>query len=200
MSDISLQYLDQPLTNVSLGYQNADFYAERLLPLLPVQKQSGRYWVFGKEKFQRYETIRRAGDEARQIAAWSLSNNPYFCDDHALKDSIADEERANSDGTDLEISTTENLTNAILLDLEIRAFNLVMGASSPVPNTTLSGTSQWSDYVNSDPISAVEAQKTTIKKATAKTPNTLALSYPVFAALRQHPKIIDRFKYTQVGV
>ena len=73
MSDISLQYLDQPLTNVSLGYQNADFYAERLLPLLPVQKQSGRYWVFGKEKFQRYETIRRAGDEARQIAAWSLS-------------------------------------------------------------------------------------------------------------------------------
>ena len=28
----------------------------------------------------------------------------------------------------------------------------------------------------------------------------LAVSWPVFSALRQHPKIIDRFKYTQVGV
>jgi len=31
------------------------------------------------------------------------------------------------------------------------------------------------------------------------TPNTMAVSYPVYAALRQHPRIIDRFKYTQVG-
>lgn len=199
MADISLQYLDQPLNNVSVGYQNDDYFAERLFPIVPVQKQSGRYWVYGKEKFRQYETLRRAGDEARQIAPWTLSNNPYFCDDHSLKDGIADEERANSDGTDLEVNTTENLTDAILLDLERRVKSLIFG-SSGVTTTTLSGTSQWSDYVNSDPIAAVEAQKTVIKKAIAKTPNTLAVSYPVFASLRQHPKIIDRFKYTQVGV
>ncbi|HLW80049.1 MAG TPA: major capsid protein, partial [Terriglobia bacterium] len=98
----------------------------------------------------------------------------------------------------LEINTTENLTNAILLDLEIRVSNLILGGT--VTNTTLSGTSQWSDYVNSDPVSAVEVQKTTIKQAIGQTPNTLAVSYPVFATLRQHPKIVDRFKYTQVGV
>jgi hypothetical protein len=198
MADISLQYLDQPLNNVSVGYQNDDYFAERLFPVVPVKKQSGRYWVFGKEKFRQYETIRHAGAEAREIAPWSLSNNAYFCDDHSLKDKISDEERANSDATDVEINTTENLTDAILLDLEIRVANLVL--SGAVPNTTLSGTSQWSDYVNSDPVSAVEAQKTALKKAIARTPNTLAVSYPVFATLRQHPKIIDRFKYTEVGV
>lgn len=198
MADISLQYLDQPLNNVSVGYQNDDFYAEHLFPVVPVMKQSGRYWVYGREKFRQYETIRHAGAEAREIAPWSLSNNPYFCDDHSLKDKISDEERANSDGIDLEINTTENLTNAILLDLEIRVSNLILGGT--VPNTALSGTSQWSDYVNSDPVAAVEAQKTTIKQAIGQAPNTLAVSYPVFATLRQHPKIIDRFKYTQVGV
>lgn len=198
MADISLQYLDQPLNNVSVGYQNDDFYAEKLFPVVPVMKQSGRYWVYGREKFRQYETIRHAGAEAREIAPWSLSNNPYFCDDHSLKDKISDEERANSDGIDLEINTTENLTNAILLDLEIRVANLILGGT--VTNTTLSGTSQWSDYVNSDPVAAVEAQKTTIKQAIGQAPNTLAVSYPVFATLRQHPKIIDRFKYTQVGV
>ncbi len=200
MADISLQYLDQPLNNVSVGYVNDDYFAEKLLPVVPVKQRSGRYWVFGREKFQRYETIREPKSESREIAPWSLSNSPYFCNDHSLKDSISDEERSGSEDPDLEITTVQNLTDAILLDLEIRAMNLVLGAGSAVPNVTLAGTSQWSDYVNSDPIAAVEAQKTVIKQAVAKTPNTLAVSYPVFATLRQHPKIIDRFKYTQVGV
>jgi len=200
MADISLQYLDQPLNNVSIAYRNDDYFAERLFPIVPIKKQSGRYWVFGKERFRQYETIRHAKSEAREIAPWTLSNNPYLCDDHSLKDAISDEERANSDGTDLEVNTTENLTDALLLDLEIRVKNLIMGATSPVPSVTLSGTSQWSDYVNSDPIGAVEAQKTVIKKAIALPANTLAVSYPVYATLRQHPRIIDRFKYTQVGI
>ncbi len=200
MADISLQYLDQPLNNISVGYTNDDYFAEKLLPPVPVKQRSGRYWVFGKEKFHRYETIREPKAEAREIAPWALSNNPYFCNDHSLKDSISDEERASSDGTDLEINTVQNLTDAILLDLEIRVMNLLMGTGSSVTPVTLTGTSQWSDFVNSDPISAVEAQKITIKQAIAKTPNTLAVSFPVYSALRQHPKIIDRFKYTQVGI
>ncbi len=200
MADISLQYLDQPLNNISVGYRNDDYFAERLFPITPVKKQSGRYWVFGKERFRQYETIRHAKAEAREIAPWGLSNSPYLCDDHSLKDAISDEERANADGTDLEINTTEYLTDAILLDLEIRVKNLVLGAGSSVPSTTLSGTSQWSDYVNSDPIAAVETQKTVIKKAIALVPNTLLVSYPVYAVLRQHPRIIDRFKYTMVGL
>lgn len=200
MADISLQYLDQPLNNVSVGYVNDDYFAEKLFPPVPVKQRSGRYWVFGKEKFHRYETIREPKAESREIAPWSLSNNPYFCNDHSLKDSISDEERAGSDNADLEITTVQNLTDAILLDLEIRVMNLLLGPSGSLPNATLAGTSQWSDYVNSDPIAAVEAQKIVIKQSIAKTPNTLAVSYPVYSVLRQHPKIIDRFKYSQVGI
>lgn len=203
MADISLQYLDQPLNNVSIGYRNDDYFGERVFPIVPVKKQSGRYWVFGKEKFRQYETIRAPKAEAREIAPWTLSNSPYFCNDHSLKDSISDEERSNSDGTDLEQNTVENLTDALLLDFEIRAKGLVFGSSGPSSvsqSATLSGTSQWSDYVNSDPIAAVESYKTVIKKAIATSPNTLLVSYPVYAVLRQHPRIVDRFKYTQVGI
>jgi hypothetical protein len=200
MADISLQYLDQTLNNVSVGYVNDDYFAEKLLPPVPAKMRSGRYWVFGKEKFHRYETIRAPKSESREIAPWSLSNEPYFCDDHSLKDSISDEERASSEYSDLEVNTVQNLTDAILLDLEIRVMNLLIGSGTSVPNTTLSGTSQWSDFVNSDPINAVEQAKVTIKQAIAKTPNTLAVSFPVYTYLRQHPKIIDRFKYTQVGI
>src|SRR5205807_9214537 len=157
MPEITLQYMDQPHNKVRDDYDSDEYYAARLFPIAPVMKQSGLYSVYGKEKFRQYETIRHAGAEAREVAPWTLSNSAYFCDDHSLKDKISDEERANSDGVDLEINTTENLTNAVLLDHEIRVANLVLGGA--VSNTTLSGTSQWSDYVNSDPISPVAAQK-----------------------------------------
>jgi hypothetical protein len=198
MADISLTYLDQPLNNISIAYHNDAFYAERLFPIVPVNKQSGRYWVYAREKFRWYETLRFNKAESREIAAWTLSNNPFFCNDHSLKDGISDEDRSNNSlGADLEVNTVENLTDAILLDLELRAQTLV---AANVPNVALSGPTQWSDYVNSDPIAAIEAQRVVIKQATVKQPNTLAVSYPVHVVLRQHPRIIDRFKYTQVGI
>lgn len=199
MADISLAYLDQPLSNVSVGYQNADFVASGVFPLVPVDTRSGRYWVFGFEKFREYDTARAPGAEAKEVAPWSLSNNPFYCDGHAMKDWIPDEQRAAaSAGAQVEVTTIENLMQAILLKYEIRVQALVAGGT--VPNATLAGTSQWSDYVNSDPISAIEAQKAVIEQAVGAIPNTLVVSYPVFLKLRQHPKILDRFKYTQTGI
>jgi len=200
MPAISTVHLDQFLTNVSVAYLNGDFFGERLFPVIPVDKQTDKYPVFGKEKFRLYEDSRRPGAEAREIDDWRLSADQYYCSGHAMRSPIPDELKANSDIPDLEIETVQNLTNAILLKLETAVYNAVFGAGSSVSTTTLSGTSQWSDYVNSDPISAVEAQKITIFQTTGKLPNTLAVSYPVFNKLRQHPKVIDRFKYTQVGI
>jgi hypothetical protein len=54
--------------------------------------------------------------------------------------------------------------------------------------------------VNSDPVVALEQQKSTIFKNIAKVPNTLLVGYPVYLSLRSHPKILDRFKYTQTAV
>jgi hypothetical protein len=202
MADISLAYLDAPLNNVSLAYRNGDFVASRLFPFVPVDERSGRYWVFGFEKFRDYDTSRAPGAEAREIAPWSLSNNPYFCNGHALKDYITDEVRKSAHaGAQVEVTTVENLMQGILLKFEKTVAAIIAGTSVPAPPVTvptapLSGTSQWSDYVNSDPIAAIEAQRVAIEQAVSEMPNTLLVSYPVHLKLRQHPKIIDRFKYT----
>jgi hypothetical protein len=90
------------------------------------------------------------------------------------------------------------MTDALLLRAEKKAHDML--ASGVVPNTTLSGTSQWSDYVNSDPLLAVENQKPVVFQAVAKIPNVFACSYPVYLKLRQHPKLIDRFKYGAGGI
>ncbi len=200
MPDISTVHLDQFLTNISIAYQNATFYGRQLFPIVPVARQTNKYPIFGKERFKLYDDSRRPGDEALERPAWRLSNDLYFCDGHAQKEAIPDELKANSDVPDIEIQTTEDLSDSIWLRHEKAVFDNIFGTGSGIPNTTLSGTSQWSDFTNSDPINAVETQKSTIFKNTAKVPNTLLVSYPVFLQLRQHPRILDRFKYTQTAV
>ncbi len=192
---ISTVHLDQFLTNVSVAYQNVNFFGRQLFPVIPVAKQTNRYPLFGKERFKVYDDSRRPGGEALERPGWRLSNDFYFCDGHAQKEIIPDELLANSDVPDIEIQTVEDLTDSVWLKHEINVFNAVLGSGTSVSNTTLSGTSQWSDYTNSDPVAAVEAQKPTIFKSVAKLPNTLIVGYPVFVQLRNHPKIIDRLKY-----
>lgn len=149
------------------------------------------------EAFRLYEDARAVGSESNEIAPWTLDAPAYFCRDHSLKDAIYDEQRANNQlGEDLEIKTVENLTQAVLLNFEVLSKTKFFGTGTPVNGTTLSGTSQWSDYTNSDPITAIENARVQIKQAVAKAPNTFAVSFPVHVKLRQHPLIIDRFKYT----
>jgi hypothetical protein len=195
--DISLAYLDQPLNQISIDYQNDDFYGERFFPPVPVKFQTGRVFRYWFEAFRPEEDLRARLSESKEVQPWTMDAPNYFCQDHSLRDGIGDEDRANSAlPDDLETRTVENLTQKVLLNLELLAFNKIFGTGSPVTLVTLSGTSQWSDFVNSNPAVAWENARVQIKQAVAKGPNVLAVSYPVNTQLRQHPLIIDRFKYT----
>jgi hypothetical protein len=194
MPSVSTLYMDPVLTNVSIDYKNDDYYAERLFPPVEVPKQSGRFWKFGKERFTLYETIRHAKALTREIGPWTAGFGTYFCDDHALKDGVADEEAANAT-VPLDIRVTQLLSDAILLDLEVRVKNLVL--TSSLPGTSLSGAAQWNTST-SNPVADVELGRTTIKKSVAAPPNTLLVSYPVHLALRQNSNIINRFVYTNM--
>ncbi|MCJ7503346.1 MAG: major capsid protein [Acidobacteriia bacterium] len=200
MPDISMVHVDQALTEVSIAYRNAQFVADQIFPRIPVTKQSNKYFIYSKDSFRILDDARRPGARANEID-WTLSTDTYFCEGHALAQAIPDELRANADqAIDVDVDTTETLTDLLYLQREIVVAAKATDPTVVTQNTTLSGTSQWSDFTNSDPIKAVEDQKTTIQKQVGQVPNSLLVSYPVFVALRNHPKIIERFKYAQVGI
>jgi hypothetical protein len=200
MPDISMVHVDQALTSVSIAYHNAQFVADQVFPVVPVTKQSNKYFIYSKDRFRILDDARRPGARANEID-WSLSTDTYFAEGHALAQAIPDELRANADqAIDVDVDTTETLTDLLFLQREILAASHATDPTVVTQNTTLSGTSQWSDYTNSDPVLAVENQKATIQKQVGQVPNALLVSYPVFEALRDHPQIIDRFKYVQVGI
>jgi hypothetical protein len=74
-------------------------------------------------------------------------------------------------------------------------------ANYPAGNkTALSGTDVWSDYANSDPIAQIKDYKSAVRSRIAKYPNTLLLGATAFEALQNHPKVVERIKYSQLGV
>jgi len=66
-------------------------------------------------------------------------------------------------------------------------------------NTTLSGTSQFNDYTNSDPLSVFKTARAAVKSGCGLAPNTALMSWEVWNTLIYHPKLIDLYRYVQGG-
>ena len=201
MPEVSQVHIDAALTNVSVAYRNPDYIADLIAPQVAVRKQSDKYYIYDaeRERFRQSNDRRAPGAEADEVD-FALSTDSYYCEDHALESVIPDEERENADPViQPDIDRTEFLMDKIDLNKEIvLATRIRTGAD--IPGETLSGTDQWSDYTNSDPVSAVEGQKGTIQQEVQVLPNTLVLPYEVYQKVRLHPKVIEKVQYVKLGV
>jgi hypothetical protein len=63
----------------------------------------------------------------------------------------------------------------------------------------LSGTSRW-DTTTSKPIDDIKDAKEVVRKKIGVRPNTLVLSASSFEALCEHASIVDRIKYSALGI
>ena len=201
MPEVSQVHIDAALTNVSVAYRNPDYIADVIAPQVAVRKQSDKYYIYDaeRERFRQSNDRRAPGAEADEVD-FALSTDSYYCEDHALESVIPDEERENADPViQPDIDRTEFLMDKIDLNKEIVLATRIR-TGSDIPGETLSGTDQWSDYTNSDPVSAVEGQKGTIQQEVQVLPNTLVLPYEVYQKVRLHPKVIEKVQYVKLGV
>ena len=193
--------VDPALSNVSIKYTNDVFIADLVLPMVKVAKQTGKYYVYDKSNLRVDKTARAAGSAANEIDFGVAPSGTFACDDHALKGFVADEIQDQADAAlNPLVDETETVTEKLLLDRENNAATLLTSTANLTQNVTLATTAQWSDYSNSDPIGDVRTARTTIHQNTFKKPNTLILGKQVFDILIEHPQIIERVKYSQLGV
>lgn len=201
-------HIDAALTDISLAYkQDSDaFKAESIFPVVPVAKQSDKYFVFDKAAWLRSEAGQLAPGAETRGANFTLSNASYYCDVVGVHMDVSDQLRGNADeALDIDTSATEYVTEQILLKREIDCFDMVFETSSWTGSSTgsdIAGSSdftQWST-VSSTPIADVNLQAEAIKKNTGRHPNVLVLSRDVFTVLNKNTDILDRIKHTQRGV
>lgn len=202
MTPATARVVDPILTNVARGYSNNAMVGGSLFPAVPVQQRGGKIITFGKEAFMTYATGRAPGANTRRIQIGYTSGS-YALEQHSLEGLVPFELQQDAQavpGIDLASGAIRTVQDIIALRLEQAQATLATTAGSyaSANKTTLSGTSQWSDFTNgvSDPIKDVETAKEAIRAATGQRPNTVVMGPLVASKLRQHPKIVDRIKYT----
>lgn len=199
-------HVDKLLSNVSVAFlqKPSAFVADRIFPVVGVQKQSDIYLTVDRGEFNRDEMQLRADATESAGGNFSFSDDTYFAKVYAFHKDIGEQTRANADDQfQLDRLTTEYLAHKALIKREkIFASNFlttgvwtadVAGVASGENNTTTFR--QFNDYSNSDPIEYIRKMATNQQEKTGFRPNKLVMGRRVAEALINHPDIVDRIKY-----
>jgi len=204
--NVSQVHSTTPLTNVAVAYMqdHDNFIADKVFPVVSVKHQSDLYYKWNKDDFFRDEAQIRADGSESAGSGVDLTTDSYAAKVWALHKDIGDQMRANADpAVDLATSISEYLMQKLLLRRDrLFASNYLTTGKWGTDITGTASTSdathtiQWSDDASSDPFTDIANQQTTILQNTGMMANTLTLGWQVYQALRKHPLVIDRVKYT----
>lgn len=203
--------VDAVLTAMAVGFQNpeASRIADQVLPRIQVGGEKFKWTEYPiSEAFNIPDS--RVGRKGRvQQLEFTGTERTAEVEDFGLDAPITNSDidvaanaRAQNRSTyDPEGHAVNMLTDTVANAREVRVASIVHNAATYAADkrVTLSGTSQFSDYVNSDPIAAI---KTGCTATLVYRPNTLVMGADVWTKLSSHPKLVNAVKgnLTNAGI
>ena len=193
---VTKSLVDKLLTNVSQAYMPQGFVSEKALTPLKVVQSSGKIGKYGTQHLRLESTLMGGKGQAKRVEIRQYSSDAYFLKPNGLEDVITPEEYDNVEQPfDIEKDVTAQLTSLLYIGKEKALADSLRSTSIMTQNVTLSGTSQFNDYTNSDPIAVINTAKNTIRTAAGVLPDTLIMDENVINTLRFHPKILRNLGY-----
>lgn len=179
------------LTNIALGHSNATFVANRLLPEVRVQSQTGNIMKWGKDSFLTYNTLRAPRGDNNIVDPSFATTIGYVCDEHSLTTPLDIKQEINvaADPQQLKFANTKKLRNNLLLSLEYDKLTYLQdtnnyGASN---KTTL-----LDDFLNEDAVNPILYLKTKMDYLASNMigllPNLMVCNYKVLSYILNNPK------------
>lgn len=194
-------HVDRPLTMMSQAIiqTQTNYIANKVFPPVRVQSKSDSYFIYTQGDWLRDEARIRPPATESVGSGWSLTTATYNADVWAIHKDLSDQELANADAVlDLEQDAVEFVTQRMLLRHEIEWTAEFFATSKWT--TDLTPSVLWDVYATSSPLTDVQTAITTVLARTGFKPNTMVLGYNTWAALLNHPDIIERIKYTSSDV
>lgn len=198
-----LLHVDTPLSNllVAAFETKGDFVANQLFPVVPVGKQSDRYYVLKKESWLKLHTTYRAPRTRANRIEFDLSSGSFFCDNYALGAEIPLEDLANADqALSLRASNTQMISRGLLADYESRVAAICTTSgnhvAAPVRGT---GATAWDAVTSADLIEQIGTGHDAIFNATGLRANTLILDYQSYMYAKRNQRLASRFQYRATG-
>lgn len=197
LSDIRV--IDPVLTSIARGYQNSEFIASKLFPFVQMEKEAGKIPVFGKETFRVYNTERAIRAESNRMQGLGVSTISYATTEHDLEHAL-DYRELKESLLDLQQMATNAVMEGIRLKHEKMAADIAQDDSLyPSDNKITLTTNQFND-AGSDPIKIIDDGKSALREIIGKRPNTMVMGPKVFEAIKEHTDILEKIKYTALGV
>jgi hypothetical protein len=190
---------------ISIAYiQRAmDFISSRVFPLVPVEKQSDRYFSYPKSYWFKTQSQRRAPGTESAGSGFAIDNTPnYFADVWAVHKDVDDQTRQNADGPiNMDRDATLFVTQQQLLRKELTWSSRYMATGIWTGNVAgdITPSPKW-DTATGTPITDIDVQKRIVKSQTGFLPDTFAVADDVFFAIKNNATVLDRIKYTQRAV
>lgn len=207
MSTTRLQALqregDPILSSIVRGYTNEEYIADKVVPVVTVEKDVGKIPLFGKGRFIVFDSKRalRAGSNEVDIEDWKLE--PYELEEYDLAIPLDYREINAATGSNYKIKAeaAEAAMEGIVLSKEKMIAEVLQNSSTyPAGHVTvLSGTDLWTDPA-SKPLEVIRDCKATVRAKIGRDPNTLTLSAKYWEALIDHPGLKELIKYSQTAV
>jgi hypothetical protein len=188
--------VDEALTAVALGFRNsaAMRIADAVLPRLPVSAERFKWTEYPiSEAFNvpdarvgrrgRVQQLEFGGTEqTSEVIDYGLESSIPYSDIQAAEDARARGDSAHNPLLHAVAMLTDTIEN--IREARVAALVTALDTYASDKRVTLSGTSQWSDYTNSDPITAI---KTGMEATLVYTPNTMVMGRHVWNRLPPRP-------------
>ena len=184
-----LRVVDPVLSALALGYSNAEFIGDQLLPFVTLDKEGGKIPRFGKDVFRLYATERALRAKSNRINPDDVDGIDISLDEHDLEYPIDYREDAEA-AFPLQAHATNRVVEGIRLRHEAMVASITQNpANYPTGNKiALSGSAVFTDP-NSDPEGVVDEAKAAVRNKIVKEPNTMVIGYKTWRALKRHPKL-----------
>ena len=192
--------VDKYLTNASRGLfpSKFNFIADKVLPKIMVKQTSGLIGSYDKEHLRIVNSVMGGRGEAPRVDVGTKSTNTYLIEKHGLSDIVSEEDYDNVEAPfDAELDSVNFLLSRLWLGKEKALADSLTSSSVMTNYTTLSGSQQWSDWTNSDPLSDLKTARVAVRDACGIAPNSAILEWEVADTLRYHPAILESLGFSR---
>lgn len=191
MSTNTAPFTVQPrLTQIAMAVKPTGFIADLVCPRVPVPAEKFIYTKFAVDEMHTIPDTRVGRKSQPNQVEFGGTDVNDATEDFGLDDFVPNKDIRSAEGTNYDpmAQAAENVATLVEMSREQRVANLffALNTYAAALRTTLAGGSQWSDYANSDPLTAILSAFDSMLVR----PNVAVFGQATWTKLRMHPKIV----------
>lgn len=196
----ALRVQDPVLTNLAQGYHNLELVGEVLMPTVEIDKEAGKIPKFGRLAFRLPSTVRNLRGTSNRLDPEDITAIDVALEEHDVEYAIdyREENEAIFALRQFALNTTQDVI-ALGREKEVATLALDESKYDAGNKVTLSGTSKITSK-QADIFAMFDTGIRAVKRAIGRKPNVCVIAGDVWAALKEHPAVIEKLKYSQVAI